>query len=133
MEFDYSTCLGLGIQGALPQSNDHDHQKKNGKKLILKDDQLLPSLTLGSRSENTLKSAKKENDSIDGHQQASCMSMSALSPISNSKGISDHHGDEGGSPRKKLRLTKQQFATLEDTFKEHNTLNPVRIPSFLFS
>ncbi|KAH9755929.1 homeobox-leucine zipper protein HAT9 [Citrus sinensis] len=126
MEFDDSTCLGLGIQGALPQSDDHDHQKKNGKKLILKDDQLLPSLTLGRRSENTLKSATKEKESTDVLQQASCMSMSmsALSSISNSKGIRDHHEDEGGSPRKKLRLTKPQFATLEDTFKEHSTLSP---------
>ncbi|XP_015885101.3 homeobox-leucine zipper protein HAT22 [Ziziphus jujuba] len=32
--------------------------------------------------------------------------------------------DEEGSPRKKLRLTKEQSATLEDSFKKHTTLNP---------
>ncbi|KAF8404808.1 hypothetical protein HHK36_009698 [Tetracentron sinense] len=32
--------------------------------------------------------------------------------------------DEEGSARKKLRLTKEQSALLEDSFKEHNTLNP---------
>lgn len=33
--------------------------------------------------------------------------------------------DSGGGSRKKLRLSKDQAAVLEDTFKEHNTLNPV--------
>uniref|UniRef100_A0A0E0MAR3 Homeobox domain-containing protein n=1 Tax=Oryza punctata TaxID=4537 RepID=A0A0E0MAR3_ORYPU len=32
--------------------------------------------------------------------------------------------DSGGGSRKKLRLSKDQAAVLEDTFKEHNTLNP---------
>lgn len=33
--------------------------------------------------------------------------------------------DETGSSRKKLRLSKEQSAFLEESFKEHNTLNPV--------
>jgi hypothetical protein len=33
--------------------------------------------------------------------------------------------DEGGSARKKLRLSKEQSAFLEESFKEHATLNPV--------
>ncbi|KAF5205397.1 Homeobox-leucine zipper protein, partial [Thalictrum thalictroides] len=32
--------------------------------------------------------------------------------------------DENGSGRKKLRLSKEQSAFLEESFKEHNTLNP---------
>jgi len=36
--------------------------------------------------------------------------------------------DDDGSTRKKLRLTKEQSALLEDRFKEHSTLNPVRPP-----
>uniref|UniRef100_A0A0E0B6M2 Homeobox domain-containing protein n=1 Tax=Oryza glumipatula TaxID=40148 RepID=A0A0E0B6M2_9ORYZ len=32
--------------------------------------------------------------------------------------------DSGGGSRKKLRLFKDQAAVLEDTFKEHNTVNP---------
>jgi len=38
----------------------------------------------------------------------------------------DNEGDEAGqnSP-KKLRLSKEQTAILEESFKEHNTLNPV--------
>ena len=33
--------------------------------------------------------------------------------------------DENGCTRKKLRLSKEQSAFLEESFKEHNTLNPV--------
>ncbi|KAH9607114.1 hypothetical protein KSS87_005043 [Heliosperma pusillum] len=40
-----------------------------------------------------------------------------------SRGLSDEE-DGGENSRKKLRLTKDQSATLEDSFKEHNTLNP---------
>ncbi|KAJ7566435.1 hypothetical protein O6H91_02G103000 [Diphasiastrum complanatum] len=39
----------------------------------------------------------------------------------NSRGASD---EEGCNPRKKLRLSKEQFALLEESFKEHSTLNP---------
>ncbi|KAJ0105291.1 hypothetical protein Patl1_17834 [Pistacia atlantica] len=33
--------------------------------------------------------------------------------------------DENGCTRKKLRLSKEQSAFLEESFKEHNTFNPV--------
>ncbi|KAJ7952548.1 Homeobox associated leucine zipper protein [Quillaja saponaria] len=39
-----------------------------------------------------------------------------------SRGISDEEDDE--TARKKLRLSKDQSAILEESFKEHNTLNP---------
>lgn len=35
--------------------------------------------------------------------------------------------DEGASARKKLRLSKDQSAFLEESFKEHSTLNPVSV------
>lgn len=45
---------------------------------------------------------------------------------SSSRGTSDEEEEYGGDGcRKKLRLSKDQSAVLEDTFKEHNTLNPV--------
>ncbi|XP_024996983.1 homeobox-leucine zipper protein HAT4 [Cynara cardunculus var. scolymus] len=46
---------------------------------------------------------------------------------SSSHGISGEEEEEGGdasAARKKLRLSKDQAAVLEETFKEHNTLNP---------
>ncbi|KAE8677412.1 Homeobox-leucine zipper protein HAT2 [Hibiscus syriacus] len=39
-----------------------------------------------------------------------------------SRGISDE--EDGDTARKKLRLSKDQSAILEESFKEHNTLNP---------
>ncbi|XP_060213815.1 homeobox-leucine zipper protein HAT4 [Lycium barbarum] len=39
-----------------------------------------------------------------------------------SRGISDE--EDGETCRKKLRLTKEQSAILEDSFKQHHTLNP---------
>jgi len=39
----------------------------------------------------------------------------------------DSEEDENGTTRKKLRLSKTQSAFLEDSFKEHTTLNPVSI------
>ena len=35
--------------------------------------------------------------------------------------------ENGGSTRKKLRLSKEQSAFLEESFKEHSTLNPVSL------
>jgi hypothetical protein len=45
----------------------------------------------------------------------------ALSNNSNSRASEE---DDDGGTRKKLRLTKEQSALLEDRFKEHTTLNP---------
>ncbi|KAI3828909.1 hypothetical protein L1987_03020 [Smallanthus sonchifolius] len=41
---------------------------------------------------------------------------------SSSRGISDD--EDGDNSRKKLRLSKDQSAILEESFKDHNTLNP---------
>lgn len=43
--------------------------------------------------------------------------------VENRENISDEEDAE--TARKKLRLSKDQSAILEETFKEHNTLNPV--------
>ena len=42
-----------------------------------------------------------------------------------SRGSDDEDAIAGDGSRKKLRLTKEQSLVLEETFKEHNTLNPV--------
>lgn len=42
-----------------------------------------------------------------------------------SRGSDDDDGGGSDASRKKLRLTKEQSMVLEETFKEHNTLNPV--------
>ena len=40
-------------------------------------------------------------------------------------------GGGASSARKKLRLTKEQSTLLEESFKEHSTLNPVSRGSFI--
>lgn len=44
----------------------------------------------------------------------------------------DSSNGSGGPPRKKLRLTKEQSRLLEESFRQHHTLNPVKNP-LLFS
>ncbi|XP_074352740.1 homeobox-leucine zipper protein HAT4-like [Apium graveolens] len=44
---------------------------------------------------------------------------------SKSDDVIDCEDEDGDNSRKKLRLSKDQAAILEDSFKEHNTLNPV--------
>lgn len=40
----------------------------------------------------------------------------------------DSSNGSGGPPRKKLRLTKEQSRLLEESFRQHHTLNPVTNP-----
>ncbi|CAF1789294.1 unnamed protein product [Brassica napus] len=43
---------------------------------------------------------------------------------STSRASNEDNDDDNGATRKKLRLSKDQSAFLEDSFKEHSTLNP---------
>ncbi|KAL6905333.1 hypothetical protein ACP4OV_002934 [Aristida adscensionis] len=45
-------------------------------------------------------------------------------PRAGGAGSDDEDSGAGGGSRKKLRLSKDQAAVLEESFKEHNTLNP---------
>jgi len=65
-------------------------------------------------------SIKRERELSGGEEEVEVERVSSR--------VSDE--DEEASPRKKLRLTKEQSAILEDNFKEHATLNPVIISSF---
>ncbi|XP_019180277.1 PREDICTED: homeobox-leucine zipper protein HAT4-like [Ipomoea nil] len=47
-----------------------------------------------------------------------------------SRGISDE--EDGETSRQKLRLTKDQSVVLEESFKEHNTLNPVSSQTYTY-
>ncbi|KAL5713210.1 hypothetical protein ACHQM5_015311 [Ranunculus cassubicifolius] len=94
------------------------------------------SLTLGLPNETIL----VMEESVDLHHQGSANSdLSSFSDIVKrerdleneevmevekvyKRGISDE--DEESNVRKKLRLTKEQSALLEDSFKKNNTLNP---------
>ncbi|KAB2627727.1 homeobox-leucine zipper protein HAT22-like [Pyrus ussuriensis x Pyrus communis] len=154
MGFDHEACntglgLSLGCQGNPDhhtnlQAFDLDHQKK--KKIQLKYDHLLPALTLGPSSGASKIEAAKSDDhfgavssfsnsssfkrdrglgveEIEGEvEEERVVNITTSSRVSDE--LYDQDQDHEGSPRKKLRLTKEQSATLEDTFREHTTLNP---------
>ncbi|XP_050363433.1 homeobox-leucine zipper protein HAT9-like [Argentina anserina] len=132
MVFDDVTAelgLSLGCHDK-PANYDHDLQG-NQKKSHLKYDPLLSfDLTLGPSDEAEPRGSNSSSPS------------GAVSSFSNSSSLKradrditgsgeetervseEPYEDQAGSPRKKLRLTKDQSATLEDSFKQHTTLNP---------
>jgi homeobox-leucine zipper protein len=61
---------------------------------------------------------------LRGHAEAAAQGGGGGGERSSSRASDD---DEGASARKKLRLSKEQSAFLEESFKEHSTLNPVRM------
>ncbi|RWV80279.1 hypothetical protein GW17_00058479 [Ensete ventricosum] len=65
-------------------------------------------------------SAQRDGDEPGEGGEATAVEIGSLR-------VSDE--EENGMGRKKLRLTKEQSAFLEESFKEHNTLNPVRSSS----
>eukprot|EP00250_Pteridium_aquilinum_P021503 c25145_g5_i1 orf=139-1329(-) len=77
----------------------------------------MSSLTVGGRtSESSFLVVKRERErSSDAEMERTCEVSSRGS---------DEEGDGGGSARKKLRLSKEQSTLLEESFKEHSTLNP---------
>ncbi|CAK9317388.1 unnamed protein product [Citrullus colocynthis] len=139
MDRDCNTGLLLGLGrvsgddslGSLLPPEVADVKKKLQ---VLKFDDILPSLTLG------LSTVVEKSAATDELIQQGC-SGSPASSFSNSSGFKRERDgcgeekeaevymkvgeeDEDGSPRKKLRLTKQQSAILEDNFKEHSSLSP---------
>lgn len=108
-----------------------------------------PSLTLGPSSQD--EDEVNNNQSSSKTESFECFrpqvsSPSAVSSFSNSCSIKRERDqalgeefevekiqtrvgdvDEDGNTRKKLRLTKEQSAILEENFREHSTLNPVRL------
>lgn len=137
--------FGLGLSLGL---HDHQHQRQReigkGKK---EDDpsklcnKAYPSLTLGPSDHSDEANIIQPVSKIEASSRST-----AVSSYSNSCSIKrerDHFlgeefevevekvpskvrddVDEDGYPRKKLRLTKEQSAVLEENFKEHSTLNP---------
>ncbi|XP_008790281.1 homeobox-leucine zipper protein HAT9-like [Phoenix dactylifera] len=73
-----------------------------------------PHSTVSSFSSAYPPSVKREKDAGGEEAEAEAERLSSRA--------SDE--EEDGSARKKLRLTKEQSALLEDRFKEHSTLNP---------
>ncbi|KAJ4963930.1 hypothetical protein NE237_023869 [Protea cynaroides] len=141
--------LGLGCEGNNITKSDHQQNQKPSLKTRSTTSSLEPSLTLALSDDNKYQAVeaaakidvnKACQESIDPCQQASphsgvssfsnaSIKRERIDPVNEemevervSSRASDE--DEEGSARKKLRLTKEQSALLEDSFREHSTLNP---------
>lgn len=130
------TGLDLGLRFSsrkLDQNQPKAYNKlEKEKTLLLKYDHVLPSLSLGSALLQC--QSRRLGEELTGGQTPS---MSPGSSYSNSSTVkkervgfggedraSDEDDQEASCPRKKLRLTKEQSVVLEDSFKQHSTLNP---------
>lgn len=153
MNFDISLGLGLGFH-----KQRHKQSKKikeEEEDPCNKADPYSLTLGVGSAADNideknihqvaTTTTKTESNEFIYNLHQRASNSTSVISSFSNSSNsIKRERNDEAekisfvdiddvndNSSRKKLRLTKEQSAVLEDTFKDHSTLNPVYIFKFL--
>ncbi|KAG6591449.1 Homeobox-leucine zipper protein HAT9, partial [Cucurbita argyrosperma subsp. sororia] len=152
MDADCNTGLLLGLGRGLDHHNSMrphvpDVAGVKKKLQVLKFDDILPSLTLGL-SVVVEKSGGESSATAAEELIHQGSSGSPVSSFSNSSGFKRERDggageepveaevfmerismkvaeeEEDGSPRKKLRLTKEQSAVLEDNFKEHSSLSP---------
>ncbi|KAL3526926.1 hypothetical protein ACH5RR_011582 [Cinchona calisaya] len=143
MGFDDICSPGLVLGLGIPSTEDNHKPRKPS----LKTEQSInfePSLTLslfGSEAFDKKSDAPPPADDL--HRQDSAASSFSNGSVkrerellseeveierNSSRVISDEDEDGGGSnSRKKLRLTKAQSALLEESFKQHSTLNPLSI------
>ncbi|CAI9787462.1 unnamed protein product [Fraxinus pennsylvanica] len=124
MEEDDELCnttldLGIGLKKFVPQ-RDHDRKNKHVFFLDLSiplhsSDHAIEGSGSGSGSDSGSGSSSLKVN-FEDHKQASKDSVS-----NGCKGDEDRNYG-----RKKLRLSKEQITLLEDTFKQHTTLNTVQ-------
>ncbi|KVH91978.1 HD-ZIP protein, N-terminal [Cynara cardunculus var. scolymus] len=87
----------------------------------------LPPTTAEAEDEAGVSSPNSTISSISGKRSERDLPVNEHDgERTSSRGLSDD--EDGDNSRKKLRLSKDQSAVLEESFKEHNTLNPVSYP-----
>ncbi|RDX70677.1 Homeobox-leucine zipper protein HOX19, partial [Mucuna pruriens] len=149
MGFDISILglglgLGLGLHDQSSENCMNSNEPRQKKKDANQCNKAYPSLTLGPPDDNQ-QIKKTESDEYYYYLHPHASSPSAVSSFSNSYSIKRERDqfageeielevekilsrvvdvDENGNPKKKLRLSKQQSAVLEDSFKDHSTLSP---------
>ncbi|XP_008798887.2 homeobox-leucine zipper protein HAT22-like [Phoenix dactylifera] len=134
---DTGLALGLNYNASGLSSDRHGHREAVVKLELSPSNMvsLEPSLTLGLPDD--VKKAKVEarvarqssphstvSSFSDGHPSSTKKENSIRSEEAEKVSFRVSDEEEEGSARKKLRLTKDQSALLEDRFKEQSTLNP---------
>ncbi|KAM0034220.1 putative transcription factor homeobox-WOX family [Helianthus debilis subsp. tardiflorus] len=126
-------CYDIPIKHRLdPQDHDRDRDQDKSrqqpeKKSVIKLDQPLPSLILGfGRDQDLAKLIQQPLPSIGSVVSSYSNSTSAKRQIidDSSEEVDMDRNEFDGGVRKKLRLTKEQSFVLEESFKQHTTLNP---------
>lgn len=134
----FPSDLRLGpISIAIPSRSDGPDHHTSPDRVLHRQASCLSAVSSFSNSSasTTPVVIKRDRDVISGEEAEPDLQRRVISGF---RSNSDDQGDideEQGSPRKKLRLTKQQSALLEDSFRDHTTLNPVinhRISVLLF-
>jgi hypothetical protein len=126
-ECNTGLCLGLG--------GGHVAKKEKKQKLVNKPlmacfdlaFELSPkgeAMNVYNNNHNNMKKKKGERLSLERQQNYPNVTSSTDSENNN------NNNNNNNDSRKKLRLTKEQSTILENTFKLHNTLNPVFIHSY---
>ncbi|XP_061374727.1 homeobox-leucine zipper protein HAT9-like [Gastrolobium bilobum] len=152
MGFDDTSNSGLRLGLGLGPENcmKNESQKKKVENNPSKCNKAYPSLTLGppdddEEEEEANNQPSSKTESYE-YLRPQVSSPSAVSSFSNSCSIKRERDqvlneefevetekvpttrggdvDEDGNPRKKLRLTKEQSAVLEENFRDHSSLNP---------
>ncbi|KAL2346518.1 hypothetical protein Fmac_000518 [Flemingia macrophylla] len=148
--------LGLGLHDHSSENcmKNDEHKQRQSQKIKKDADPCnkayYPSLTLGppDDKENNQRISKSESDEYYHFPHVHASSPSAVSSFSNSCSIKRERDpfageevelevenvnlsrvvdvDEIGNSKKKLRLTKEQSAVMEDSFKQHSTLTPTQ-------
>lgn len=83
--------------------------------------------TVDLEEENGMSSPNSTVSSLSGNKRSLVNERSELPNGDEILEFSRSDDEDGDNSRKKLRLSKEQSAILEESFKEHNTLNPVSI------
>ena len=124
---DAGLALGLSLGGGA--APDAARRQGAGARLPPSPRALEPSLTLSMPDEATATgSGGGAAHSVSSSLPAAGVKRERVEEADGERASSTARAedDDDGSTRKKLRLTKEQSALLEDRFKEHSTLNPVR-------
>ncbi|KAF0918522.1 hypothetical protein E2562_024783 [Oryza meyeriana var. granulata] len=125
---DVGLALGLSL-GSGGHSQQDMREPPSSSSLTLE-----PSLTLSLPADSGLtlttpplvaavkRELRAEEEEEEEEEEYEAGETRALYSVASLAAAADD--DEGCNSRKKLRLTKEQSALLEDRFKEHSTLNP---------
>ncbi|XP_038880433.1 homeobox-leucine zipper protein HAT3 [Benincasa hispida] len=73
---------------------------------------------------SSISGKRSEREAVGDEAEAEAEAEAERASCSRGSDDEDGGGGDGDASRKKLRLSKEQSMVLEETFKEHNTLNP---------